>query len=245
MIDKAENIHFRKNLGIAELQKDKVLEFCKRHYPDQLEEFKKDLEKDDGEYIIDFENLFTGLEKVPIYTSVLDCIKTGIIIDDQQKAWMSTFLTHHVLRSPRYLEALIEHNRKEGIEKFETLITLKWSLSGKVFLTPEIMSVYSKQWTLYKLDNMLLPLSDFPIIGTPSCLFAPLSPNFLLMVTPKPAQGLGINYESRIPSNLYNQFLRATIQKTDMGLIFAEEKYLLKCKKTKWWHKRRQSLGLP
>ena len=91
---------------------------------------------------------------------------------------------------------------------------------------------------------MLLPLSDFPIIATTNTVIAPLGPDVLLVVTPHQANRLGVNYENRIPSNILKQFMRATINRADKGLIFAEEKYLLKCQKTIWWYKRRQNLGL-
>lgn len=244
LVDKVENIHYEKHLGIAKLEKDKVLDFCKRHHPDKLDEITKELENDEGKYIIDFENIFSGLEKIPLYSSVLDVVKSGRVEDDQQKAWLSTFLTHHVLRTPQYLNTLIEHNKKNGVEKFETLITLKWSLGGTLFLTPEIIAVYQKQWTIYKLDKMSLPLSDFPIVATPSHIFSPLGPDLLLAVSTKSARGLGINYESRIPPDLYKLYMRTTINKANKGLVFSDEEYLRKCQETVWWYKRRKYLGL-
>ena len=243
LLAKAENIHYEKNLGLAELPKDKVLEFCRRHHPDRLDEVTQDFKNYEGDYIIDFENLFSTFERVPIYDNVLECAKTGIIKDDEHKAWVSMFLTHHVLRSPQYLDALIERNKNRGIEKFETLITLKWSLQEKVFLTKEIISVYKRQWTIYKIDSMPLPLSDFPIIATRGSVFAPLGPDVLLFVTSQDAHGVGISYERRIPDQIMKEFLRTTIFRINKGLVFSDEQYLLKCKESQWWKKRRKDLG--
>ena len=45
LIAKVDNVHFDKNLGFAEITLEAAKEFCKRHHPDEYEEFCR---KSDG-----------------------------------------------------------------------------------------------------------------------------------------------------------------------------------------------------
>jgi hypothetical protein len=236
LLDKAENIHYEKHLGIAEMSPGAMLDFCKRNYPDKYETFAKKMEDHPETLYLDFENVFTKLEQLPIYTTLLNCIRKRGIETMEEKSWIAMFLTHHVLRSHIYLN-------KEGMEKFEALVKLKWSLEDNTFMAWEMVQLVDRVWIVYKLEKPILPLSDGPIIGSPSgTLFAPLAPNTLLTVLPqKNIAGLGIKYLNRIPPSIYKHYMRLTADNTHKGLVFTEQKDAVKCQESVWWKKRRHA----
>lgn len=242
LYDRAENVHFEKYLGVAEMTPEALLDFCKRHYPDKYDSFAQEMKDHPETVYLDIENLFSKLEELPIYQSLLDVVRRGTVLTIVEKSWLALFLTHHVLRSHVYLNSLVEAYKEEGMQKFEALVKLKWSLEDPMFMAPEGAHLVESYWTIYKINRSILPLSDAPIVGAPSgTLYATLAPNMLLVVEQRRIRGLGIGYANRIPTNLYRECLRTTIDHTHKGLIFSDKKSLMKCQNTTWWQKRRKA----
>jgi hypothetical protein len=70
-----ENLHFDKNLGEAEMTPDDLRDFCKRHHPDQYDEFCRDMENRPETLYLNFEDILTGIENGPAYKALLTAIK--------------------------------------------------------------------------------------------------------------------------------------------------------------------------
>src|SRR5262245_40302338 len=63
-----ENVHYDKNFGLAEISPEDAKDFCKRHFPEEYDQFCKDMDaQGEGHYILDFENILTTLEQTPAY----------------------------------------------------------------------------------------------------------------------------------------------------------------------------------
>ena len=238
---KAENLHYEKYLGVAEMTPQAMLDFCRRVHPDKYDTFAKEMEDHPETLYLDFENVFSKLEELPVYQELLQLIKTGVIKTLEQKSWIAMFLTHHVLRSHVYVNKLTDAYKNEGMDKFEALVKLKWSLEDPNFMAWESFQLVDRHWIVYNLDRPILPLSDCPIVGSPSgVLFATLAPHIILAVERKRAVDLGISYINRIPSAKFKEYMRCTIGNTSKGLIFTDKKDLLKCQDSVWWKKRRR-----
>ncbi|MEJ1240582.1 hypothetical protein WBG78_20730 [Chryseolinea sp. T2] len=234
---------FEKNLGLAPIEPKKALEFCKRHHPDRYETFAKEIENDPTTLILDFENIISGLEKLPIYGSMMKLARTGKIEDDMEKSWLSFFSTHHQLRSHQYLNNLTELYEKQGRAKFEAYIELKWQLSGTEFMTEETITAFKRKWTVYRTPKKIIPLSDAPIVGTPHLQFVTIAPDTLITIEYHDAStGMGIEYRERIPPNIYNLFIRSIIQYATKGLAFYNQKDAQKCQELSAWRGRRRAL---
>jgi len=220
-----------------------LLDFCKRNHPDHYDAFVLEMQEHSESVYLDFENVFTSMEEMPMYTVLLDCIKNGRIDTLEEKTWLAMFLVHHRLRSHVYIKKLTEGYAAEGMEKFEALIKLRWSLEDPRFMADETNELINRQWTVYNLDRSILPLSGCPIIDSPSkTLFATLAPNMLLAVGFKPCLDLGIYYQGRIPHQIFNDYLRTTTEHIHKGLIFSDEKEAVKFRKKVWWKRRRGKL---
>ena len=237
---KADDVFFEKGLGLAEITQEKALEFCRRHHADRYEEFSKDVESNPETLILDFENIFSGLEQMPIYTTMINSARTGKIETDMDKSWIAFFTTHHQLRSHAYLQNLFEAYEAKGRAKFEALIELKWALSRKDFMTEETVSAFRRKWTLYRTPRKIIPLSDAPIVGTPKMQFVTIAPDTLITIEYYNADGLGVEYGSRIPTHVYNLFLRTISKYATKGLVFSTEKAAEKWRESAAWKARRK-----
>lgn len=237
---KAEDVFFEKDLGLAPITPEKALEFCKRHYADKYEELSKEIESRPETLILDFENIISGLENLPIYGALINLARTGRITTEIDKSWIALFTTHHQLRSHEYLQKLIKSYEAKGRAKFEALIELKWALSSLKFMAEESLIAFKRKWTLYRTPKKIIPLSDAPIVGTPHMQFVTVAPDTLITIEYYLSDGLGIEYKQRIPNNIYNLFVRSVIQYATKGLVFFTEKDAEKCKERPAWNARRR-----
>src|SRR5688572_1220520 len=54
-----ENVHFDKNLGVAEITRESAEEFAKRHHPDKFDEFVRANASAHYPILLDFENVLS------------------------------------------------------------------------------------------------------------------------------------------------------------------------------------------
>ncbi len=58
-----ENVHFDKNLGMAEITRESAEDFVKRHHPGKFEEFARTNATAEYPVFLDFEDILSGLER--------------------------------------------------------------------------------------------------------------------------------------------------------------------------------------
>ncbi len=244
LVDKAENIHYEKGLGLAEIKPEKAKEFCKRHFPEKYDSFIKEMQSHPETLWLDFENHFSIIETLPSYSVLLKTIQTHKVLTTEDKTWLTLFLLNHRLRSHVFINAMTEFYKKLGIEKFELFWLLKWSLADPRFLILETSKILQSHWTIYTTKNKIFPLSDNPINRNKQTIIATLAPDMVLFVNlKKDGEPNKVIFKKGISWLKYRTYKRLTISNTIKGLIFYDKVTLEKWKSSKWWTQRREFLS--
>ena len=245
IINKAGNIHYEKNLGIAEIKPDKAKEFCNRYFPEKYESFVKEMEEHPETLLIDFENHFTGLEGLPMYSVLMKTIQTRKVETLEEKTWLALFLLKHRLRSHIFINAMTEFYKKLGIEKFELFWLLKWTIADPNFQLKETLEIVNSKWTIYTTRNKIFPLSDNPIIITKDKIIATFSPDMVLFVDRRRTKSGSkiVTFKGSISWFKYRTYKKLTIAHTTKGLIFHDNDLLESWRKSEWWNQRREFLS--
>lgn len=243
IINKAGNIHYEKNLGIAEIKPDKAKEFCKRHFPEQFDSFVREMKDHPETLFIDFENHFTRMEGLPIYSVLMKTIQTRKVETLEEKTWLTLFLFTHRLRSHIFINAMTELYKKLGIEKFELFWLLKWSIADPNFQLKEKSEIINSNWTISTTKEKVFPLSDNPIIVTKKRIIATLSPDMVLFVDRQRTKSEKVTFKEGISWLKYRTYKKLTIAHTTKGLIFHDNDLLENWRKSKWWNQRREFLS--
>jgi len=229
---KVKNIHYDKNLGIAEISKEAAEEFAKKYHPDHYEKFLLDNKMATYPVFLDFEQILTGIEKLPPYEVLIKVAQKGQIESAEEKAYLGCFIILQQMRSHAIMNALIQFHEGLGEKKFEHFVTLKWMLSDTNFLFSLVYPIISCRWTLFSVVNDLFPLCDSPILVKPNSLMVALSPKLLLEIERTiPARENECRLRQRIKRRKLDEFRRRTIGNTFREII-GNEKILRKWKIT-------------
>jgi hypothetical protein len=222
-----ENVHYDKNFGVAEISFETAKEFCKRHHPNEYEEFCRKSTEDEYPIFIDFEDFLIRLEETPPYRVLCDVIKRQDLISAEEKAFLASFVFLQLLRSHAIMNSALEWNAKIGIEKFEYFVLLKWFLSNPDILYPPIAYLALAEWTLYRTYQDSFPLTDSCILVQPQSIMVALSPKFLLEITPQVQSSDAIwHTKNGIDKNKLVEFRRRTIGNTFREIIFSDKEIL-------------------
>jgi len=116
------DIHYDKNLGIAEITKDSAESFAERYHPDKYLEFLHNNSEDDYPVYIDFEDTLTELEKMPPYEVLLSTAKNRGIASLEEKAFLGYFILLQLHRSHAIMNSMLEWYANLGRTKFEHFI---------------------------------------------------------------------------------------------------------------------------
>jgi hypothetical protein len=226
---KVENVFFEKRMGLADLNKQEVIEYFKRNGMEYNEsELNDDL-------TWDFENFFTIMdassEKV-----LKKVISTGKIETLEEKAELGWFIHTLQLRNYSIFNKSLDTFDLFGRPKFEMLLNIKWTLSDTELMMKIMAPLLMGTWTLYRSKEFKFPICDNPILkyGRTDCLL-PISPKLLLRVEfNKP-----VNVNTAPPCNhkklplffVYSDFIERTIRNAKRDIIFPEQKLLQKIQK--------------
>ena len=96
---KVDDLHYDKNLGVAEISRKAAEEFAKKYHPDQCDKVIVAYKDADYPVYIDFEQILTELEKLPPYKVLLQVARKGRIKSDEEKAHLGCFLVVQNMRS--------------------------------------------------------------------------------------------------------------------------------------------------
>lgn len=177
-----ENVHFQKSLGLAEISRTEFDSWVKKAHPNEYDNFKIHSKHSDYPLLLDFENIFSGLESTPAYLTMLDVVRNRNISNIQEKTFLSAFIVLQHLRSHSILNSIFEWNQELKITKFEYLINLKWNLSDQYFLFEKIQPFINSTWIFHTANENIFPLCDSPVLINPINTLIALSPRLLLEI---------------------------------------------------------------
>ncbi|MCU7835622.1 MAG: hypothetical protein KZQ83_10270 [gamma proteobacterium symbiont of Taylorina sp.] len=228
------DIHYEKNLGVAEITKISADSFVSRHHPDKYEDFKRNSTNEHYPVYIDFEETLTSIEKMPPYKILMSVAQNGGVSSAEEKAFIGCFMVIQLLRSHAIMNSMIEWNKTLEREKFEHFTTLKWFLSDKQSLFNIINPIVNCKWAFYKLKKDVFPLCDTPILVKPNSIMVAISPRLMLEVKTKfIASENDWNIKHSISNAKITEFWHRTIGNTFREIIFSSEAVLRQWKKTK------------
>ena len=222
-----ENIHYDKNLGIAEISREAAEDFARRYHPDRYQTFVRDSATSTYPVFIDFEQILSFLEKMPPYQVLLDVAKRGSLQSAEEKAFIGCFIVLQQLRSHSIMNSMIEWHRELQRKKFEVFVTLKWLLGDADSLFRLVYPIVACQWTLFRTSTDSFPLCDSPVLSKPHSIMVALSPRLLLEIQPSfPAPADEWRERRSIKPGKLAEFRRRTIGSTFREIIFGESQVL-------------------
>ncbi|MEK6751404.1 MAG: hypothetical protein AABZ00_03980 [Chloroflexota bacterium] len=237
---KVDNIHFEKNLGMAEITFEASINFYKRYHPQEFEEFRKRNKPEDYPVFIDLEDLLTQLEKSRVYKNILlETIRNQTIITPFEKGALACFVYIQLLRGHAAMSSLLEWNAEIGKDKFEYFVLLRWALSNKKFLHAQIDPILLTRWVFYRMPADTFPLSDSPILIKGESVMVTLSPRLLLEILPEHAlDEISWDIKEGIDKHKLEEFRRRTIGNTFREIIFSNKELLEEWRQTEEFEKR-------
>ncbi len=233
------NVHFEKNFGVAKITQEAAKKFCKRHYPDQYEQFCRESKAAAYPVYIDFEQILEALEKTPAYQILPTVIKRQAIISAEEKAFLADFVFLQWLRNHATMNLMLESNADLGIDKFDFFITLKNWLSDPDASYSPIACIGLSLWTLYRTDKETFPLTDSPVLVNPDSIMIALSPKLLLEISPKIRSTDAIwKTKDHLDEAKLTEFRQRTIKNTFREIIFGDRETLEQWQSTQEFRQR-------
>jgi hypothetical protein len=239
-----DNLHFDKDMGVAEVTPADAMEFCKRNFPDQYDRFCRDMEKHPEAVYLDFEDILSSLENSKAYTTMREVIAKQRIEAPMDKGFLAGFVIVHWLRSHAMLNAMIEWSNELGIKKFEYFWMLKHSWGNVNYLFSLVSTIAPFRWHYYRTRSDLFPLNDSPVLIHPNSVMVALSPRLLLEIdrTQRRPES-SISYSNFIAPEKLDDFRRRTIANTFREIIFGHESLLEQWRGSKEFASRHQLLA--
>lgn len=209
---KADDIHFEKHLGIAEIKVEKLKELYKNASPEDYENLVKEIDSNNNvSLIIDFENHFTLFEESEAYKTLMRVAKTNQF-QFGDKVLLSSFIILHRIRGHVFINSMTELAEKVDMGKFEFLIQLKNQFKDHSFLVDLTFKISNSKWTIYNSQKGSFPLSDNPIINDSERIIVTLSPFLLLIIDlDKKQQPDQITFRKELPYFKFINYKRLTI----------------------------------
>jgi hypothetical protein len=230
---KVRNVFFDKNAGIARITKQEMLEYCSRNNPEEYDNLTKYFEENPSDIFFNFENIFTGIEKV-IRESIENVIQTRTIKNLSEKTYISYFIFFQIIRNHNTMKQFENFFKSIKMKKFELFFNLKDTLSDQQAIFNLIIPILSSRWTLYSLKKYRLPLSDNPILIRPQNIMMALAPD--LMIEVELSKKVPIETISTGKKDIsifkYIEFKKRTIENSSREIIFGEKRLLEKWQKS-------------
>ena len=235
---KVDNIHYDKNLGVAEISKKAADDFARRYQPDRYENSILSNENAVYPIYIDFEQILTELEKLPPYKILLQVAQKKRIESVEEKAYLGCFIILQQMRSHAIMNATFQFHDELQEHKFEHFITLKWMLSDTKLLFSLVYPIVECRWTLFAVGANLFPLCDSPILVKPHSFMVAISPRLLLEIERTiPARDNECRLMPTIDQAKLDEFRCRTIGNTFREII-GSEKLLKNWKNTQEFSER-------
>lgn len=227
---------FEKKLGLIDFDSNDIRKFVERNYPENAEE--RNIPIKDEELRLDFENIFTTLEKSPAYTNLISIARDKQINSLEEKGNIATLLIIHSIRNHVTINSIIEFGKPIGHTKLEYFIHLKWMLHDSEYLKSIVLKYVTGDWIFY-ISKKPFPLIDSPVTNNNGLVLCTLNPYLILTIDLTNSSGK-IKYTSSVPSGLRKKIRRRLISNTYREIVFNTEKQALMWKNSKEWDKRRK-----
>jgi hypothetical protein len=237
-----DNVHFDKNIGLAEITFDAAKKFCRQYHPNHYKEFCRNSSAGDYPIFLDLEDILKGLEGLRPYTTLLTVIKNSHIVSVFEQSFLAAFVYIQALRSHAILNSALQWNAKIGLGKFEYIYLLKWSLADRDFLMQQTGPLIFSKWYLYSTAVDSFPLTDSPVLVNPESVMVALSPRLLLEIRlDQPSHELPETKDRIEPAKL-NEFRQRTIGNTFREIIFGNKALLEQWQATKEFSQRLETI---
>ena len=103
-----ENVHFDKNLGMAEITRESAEDFVKRHHPGKFEEFARTNATAEYPVFLDFEDILSGLERTTAYQTLMEVAKLRRIRSAVDRGFLACFLALQHQRCHAIMTSMIQ-----------------------------------------------------------------------------------------------------------------------------------------
>jgi hypothetical protein len=223
---KVEQVHFHKNLGIAEITPESAKRFCARRYPEKYEGLVDYVSTHPEVSFLDFEDILTGLETKG-YSWLMDAARFGGLQSIEHQGFLACILMIHAMRSFEFMSAAITATGAVGVDKWEYFWLLKNAWSSRSILARAVTPLALAEWTLWRTSDHAFPLCDSPVMIDRNSLMAVLSPRLLLYIDLKisqPEQSWRLRDD--IPKHVLAEFRRRSIANSFKEVIFSDPQVL-------------------
>lgn len=227
-IQKTDKIFYEEGTGLSYMDDEEILDFTKRNFPDQYEGILKYLaDNGDGIFMLDFENVFTGLENlVKDYLTKVNVDK--VIATTEEKTHLSMFIFLQHMRNPTVINPMIQSFIQDKYPRFEFFVNFRHFIEDRNALLRAIFPIITSKWTLYVCDESTFPLCDTSVLRDKNTIFFPLSPKMLLEVDLGKVdhRQLQCNVKYSIGFSKYYDFEKLMIRNFNEYIIFPSFKKL-------------------
>ncbi len=243
---KVANVHYEKDLGVAEITPESMKRFCRRWHPQEYERLSAYVDSDPKTLYVDFEDILAGIEKLGVYSPLMRSAKIGGVESTDQKAFLACALVIHAMRSHEFMTGMLDGTPAAGIEKWEYFWLLKNAWANPLILARAVIPLGMGRWTLYRTVDHRFPLCDSPIMIDRDTLMAVLSPRLLLeidLTIPCPVDHWIVRND--ISSTKYKEFRRRAIANSFKDILFHEPTVLAEWQSLREYRERVARLSDP
>ena len=223
-----ENVHYHKDLGVAEIDPESAKRFCARWYPEKYDSMVEYVTEHPERVYLDFEDILTGMESLLHYDSWMRSAKLGDLQSFEDKCFLAAALMIHTMRSYEYMSSAISRASEIGIDKWEYFWQLKNVWSNNEFLARATIVPALAQWTLWRTRNHSFPLCDSPVMIDRDSVMVTLSPRLLLeidLTVPDPELPWIVHED--LPERKFAEFRKRCIDNSFKEIIFSDKQVLL------------------
>lgn len=218
-----ENVHFLSGAGLADVTPEVMARIAD----------KRGLHGDDvgmpsRNYILDIEQLLTGLESAGTYTTLFEVIAKGRIDSIVEKAWLSLLVIEHWFRTPLAIGAFERATDSCELERVEALMHLRQLyLEPPPFVASSASALTRSQWIVYRTDEHAFPLSDAAFLVNPRSILFPCSPRMLIEIHRRQRlPSLGIVHKGAPPRGKLREYRTRCLERTSKEVIFHDRDVL-------------------
>lgn len=241
-----DNVHYDKNLGVAELTPASMKRFAARWFPDKYRELAEYVQEHPESLFIDFEDILDAVERVGGYASLLRAARIGGIASAEHKGFLTVLLVIHAMRSHEMMSAMVGPSGFAGMDRFEYFWVLKNAWGDPLFLARACQALAGARWVLYRTADHRFPLCDSPVMFARNRLTAILSPRLLLVIhLSKAAREEPWEVTDRISPRRLQEFRRLAIANTWKEIVFHDPDELGRWRSLPELRERSRILGEP
>lgn len=238
-----ENVHFDKNLGLADITPDSMKNFCRRRFPGEYARVAAYIDEHPDTLTMDFENILGGTEKHG-HGFLVDAARHGGFSSVEHKGFVSCLVVIHAMRSHEFMSSMVANASAAGVDKWEYFWLLKGMWSDRVALARATAPLAAARWTLYRTERHRFPLCDSPVMINRDNVMMTLTPRLLAEIdlTVQAPEDRWIVRDG-ISASKYREFRRRAIHNTYKDIVFSDAAELMIWKELPEFRARKRELS--